>query len=415
MDMCAAQSANAALTPPGAQQTSTFSAAQWHRQRRREILEAHPEVRSLTAESDVWVASLGVLIIPCFVAVLAHTPEMSIPELCFHVVGIGSLRANWAVYCGHAISHGRWRAVAGSFGTVRFNSILAAVNVFHAFQILPSYWVMHHSHHTRLGTLPLVEARDRAKRGRQTDGDLGIATRGFSPPARKYRLILDRTGVELPRQNEAVHQVLSVVVHAIAPIAFTGYAVAALRTDSDADPAVRRSLVVQASASLLGYLAVASLSFAEGSWAPLLFYLTSSAVWLSPLNPNWIWTCPHVCQRSDMRDQIDKVGAANQRTESAGTLQPTVSFYTPSNVLGVLLDMYMGFENYHCEHHDFPEMPMYHLPKLRAIAPEYYDGLRALPVTEAETWAELMAGDFFYACQDETLAQPGRKALDPTA
>ena len=34
---------------------------------------------------------------------------------------------------------------------------------------------------------------------------------------------------------------------------------------------------------------------------------------------------------------------------AAGTEQPTVSFYTPSNGLGTAIDAYMGFENYHVE------------------------------------------------------------------
>ena len=90
--------------------------------------------------------------------------------------------------------------------------------------------------------------------------------------------------------------------------------------------------------------------------------------------------------------------------------QPTVSFYTPRNAAGAALDAYLGFENYHVEHHDFPEMPMYLLPRLRQIAPEAYDSLRAMPILEPATWAELLTGDFFYACQDRTLLGRERRA-----
>ena len=395
------QRSGASVSLGASNKPTTFSAAAWHRQRRREMLAAHPEVRKLISESDTWVAAMGALILPSFAWAVCHSPDMSGPEWCVSIATIGSMRANWAIYCGHAISHGRWRGLVGAFGTARYNAILASVNLGHLFQVVPSYWLLHHSHHTKLGSLPLLEARERARRGRQTDGDLGIATRLFSPPARKYSLIVDRDGTVLPRQSEVLHQALSVLVHAIAPVAFAGYAVAALRADNGTDRALQTSLVAQALASLAGYLAIVGVCMVEGSWSPLVFTLASSLYWLSPLNVNWVWTCPHVCQAGAVRGSDG--WNDNSEGEGAEPLQPTVSFYTPNNIFGHLLDVYMGFENYHCEHHDFPDVPMYRLPQLRALCPEYYDDLRAMPLAEVSTWRILLTGDFFYACQDATL------------
>ena len=83
--------------------------------------------------------------------------------------------------------------------------------------------------------------------------------------------------------------------------------------------------------------------------------------------------------------------------------QPTVSFYTPPTAFGALLDWYMGFENYHVEHHDFPDVPMYHLPRLRSIAPEQYEGLQSQPLLRLSTWRDSLGGTFYYACQDLTF------------
>jgi len=94
----------------------------------------------------------------------------------------------------------------------------------------------------------------------------------------------------------------------------------------------------------------------------------------------------------------------------SGTRQPTVSFYTPEGPVGTLMDLYMGYEGYHVEHHDFPDIPMYRLPALRHIAPEYYETLHTMPVLELSTWRAALVGEFVYACQDAThhvhLEQP---------
>ncbi len=163
-----------------------FSASRWHRERRRQILADHPEVRDLIGD-DSWVFALGLVVLPLYGWVLWHSPEMSWGERALHVWTTCSLRASWAVYCSHAISHGRWRAV-GPLGSARFNLALAVCNIGTVMGILPSYWLTHHGHHTNLGKYSVAEARQRAKEGRQTDGDVGIASRLFSPPSRKYRV-----------------------------------------------------------------------------------------------------------------------------------------------------------------------------------------------------------------------------------
>lgn len=49
--------------------------------------------------------------------------------------------------------------------------------------------------------------------------------------------------------------------------------------------------------------------------------------------------------------------------------QETFSYYGPMNVLA----LNVGFHN---EHHDLPSIPWNNLPKLRALAPEFYDNLK---------------------------------------
>jgi sphingolipid delta-4 desaturase len=79
-----------------------------------------------------------------------------------------------------------------------------------------------------------------------------------------------------------------------------------------------------------------------------LFYLFASfwfSVGLHPVGARWI-----------------------QEHYAAWPNQGTFDYYGPLNVLALNI-------GYHNEHHDFPEIPWTLLPKLRVIAPEYYNNL----------------------------------------
>jgi hypothetical protein len=48
---------------------------------------------------------------------------------------------------------------------------------------------------------------------------------------------------------------------------------------------------------------------------------------------------------------------------------------------------------------------MFLLPRLRKLCPEEYEQLRSMPVLEADTWRDVLGGEYFYACQDSTFAK----------
>ena len=75
-------------------------------------------------------------------------------------------------------------------------------------------------------------------------------------------------------------------------------------------------------------------------------------------------------------------GGASRGEKVAATseCQPTSSTYSVCNALATMnLTL-------HVEHHDFPRVPWCRLPKLRQIAPTFYDSLRPSPGLAASMW-----------------------------
>ncbi|KAF2363305.1 Sphingolipid delta4-desaturase N-terminal [Trinorchestia longiramus] len=74
----------------------------------------------------------------------------------------------------------------------------------------------------------------------------------------------------------------------------------------------------------------------------------------------------------------------------------TYSYYGPLNKLGFNL-------GYHNEHHDFPFIPGSRLPKLREIAPEFYDEL-----PQCSSWVSI----FYHFVMDPSIGPAARIARD---
>ena len=74
--------------------------------------------------------------------------------------------------------------------------------------------------------------------------------------------------------------------------------------------------------------------------------------------------------------------------------EETSSYYGPMNAFSIN-------HGFHVEHHDFPTIPWNNLPKLRALAPEYYGTLKYHP-----SWSGLLFKFFSSFFMDSCMQRP---------
>jgi sphingolipid delta-4 desaturase len=83
--------------------------------------------------------------------------------------------------------------------------------------------------------------------------------------------------------------------------------------------------------------------------------------------------------------------------------QETYSYYGPIN--RICLNM-----GYHNEHHDFPTIPWNNLPRLRALAPEYYDTLKYHPSWSGLLFQFIFDPEYTLFCRVERTRDRERQA-----
>lgn len=88
---------------------------------------------------------------------------------------------------------------------------------------------------------------------------------------------------------------------------------------------------------------------------------------------------------------------------------------------GALTSSYYGVLNriifnlgYHVEHHDFPNIPWHRLPRLRAIAPEWYPGARAYPSRFRAFFSFLFQAELDLWDRCVRKQGPGPRGAEPT-
>ena len=118
-------------------------------------------------------------------------------------------------------------------------------------------------------------------------------------------------------------------------------------------------------------------------WKSILFLYLSETLWSIPPHP--------ACA----------MFVTNHGSTVNETTHPTTCIPSSSTYAGRWYSILTLGTNYHCEHHDFPTIPLHRLGELRKIAPEFYrtgskDGVFRI-MKRAFSKPE------FYACMDATI------------
>jgi len=136
-------------------------------------------------------------------------------------------------------------------------------------------------------------------------------------------------------------------------------------------------------------------------WKALVLLYISETAWSLPLHPGCAMfitnhgSSQQPASSSSSSSSSSAVPAGLGEAQDGGNgCQPTRSTYA-----GLWYDVVCCNTNYHLEHHDFPNIPVLMLPKLREMAPEFYDASAVTSGTDLwQTVREAFNEPEFYAC-----------------
>jgi sphingolipid delta-4 desaturase len=329
--------------------------AVWHRERAKAILKAHPEIKELFGRDPS----------TAFWCLAAAGTQVAIAIACGYLPWWAMLLLAWVVgssinvmlfQLGHECVHGLvFRRPAWNRWLFTLTTLPMFLSAHH------TWWLEHLVHHTDMGTRKDFISRRRS---------FFLLTRGRPPLFVPYSLMMLVTQV--------LRSALGLVMYVFGSL-FRGR----LRPG-------RRTLAVLADEHLIsGYekegfggwavvypllnLAFCVGLFLLGGWKAVVYLLASQAFFTGFLHPyslGWVLGISHF--------------------HGARSYQPTASHY------GWLVNLLSFNAGLHVEHHDLMTIPWRRLPKLRRMAPEFYENLEPI---RSYTWLGLQfvfAGPQFF-------------------
>lgn len=393
------------------------SAAQWHLARRKALLEHHPEAAALTTPDGRTLPALLVVNAAQFASALAfaHAPPEQLVPLAF---ALGGTLSVWQFSCLHDVRHG---SAALPFG-LRRDRVLFWASMPSAFGYQLYLAQGHMSHHRGLGRHSLQEVFDSSAVEFEDGDTLFVAHRslvpGDSPSGSLPATTSSRPtfigrgvgglGVSISRTfyallwSERLGWVYNMFVYASSmaverlALCFNDKVVAITGYNAFFPNKPDRFHASCAAYARVNSLLQAVLLLAAGPGA-LAWLLVAELAWQIP---------PHPAAASFLSNH------PSIATDDGATCQPTASVY-----FGAVWDGLSANINYHTEHHDLPQVPLWRLPRLRALAPEFYEPpyLHGVDVSYTAALRRAFSERAFYACaNDQQLVAAAPPVSDRT-
>jgi sphingolipid delta-4 desaturase len=311
--------------------------AVWHRERAKEMLKKHPEIRALmghTPGTAWWCLLFAGLQLGLALALVGQPWWLML--LVAYGIG-GWINVNLFMLC-HECNHGL------VFKRPSWNRALYTLTAIP--MLLPAHhtwWVEHHIHHSDLGA-----HKDFIKRRRS----ILLLTRFVTPMVVPFALVMLIT--------QAIRSALGLIVYLAASLPRGRLRPGDLDLAILADQHLvsgyrRRDYDLWAVTFTITHLAAYAGIYWLAGWAPLLYLLASQMVMTGFLHP-----------------LIFGMILSNAHFHGHKCYQPTASYYGWVNKVTFNFGL-------HTEHHDLARIPWSRLPRVREIAPEFYDSLVTTP------------------------------------
>jgi len=385
--------------PLDTQSTSSSRAAAWHKERRKRMLERYGDTISpLERESTSQNVALPLLILGNTLLLALSILSGSLPLSAVFALAIfpGSILSLWQLQILHDVLHGSlFSKKSSTIMGIKRRTLQDRVLFWGSMPCAFGYYLYlkfgHLSHHKNVGNAQQasLETLFDSSNLEFEDGDvLFVAHRmklkgdigpSFTLFGRMVKMSISKSGFNAWKRGNAVwnacmfassflfERIMLVVNDAVVAMSGRNYFFLN-KPQAFHDDCTRYARVATLLRILLWKFA---------GWKSLLFLYLSETLWSLP---------PHPASAMFVTNHGSSVG-------DDGGCVPTSSTYA-----GRWYSLLTLGTNYHCEHHDFPTIPLHKLGELRKIAPEFYssgsnDNLFGI-------MNKAFAEPDFYACMD---------------